>query len=200
MAHFLLIGGTGVGKSSTINALTPRRMAKVGFGSEPQTQSLMGYGASGNVLWDSPGLGDGVDEDMRHISLIKDLITNNNHYRIQHLLLIIEANKRDYGTVYKIIEQIAKPNYDNHISILMNQADQAMKGTHWNSEMNEPSPKLLDFLHEQANSTKERIIKNTGISVSTPIFYSATTGFGITAINEHLQNLSLQYKYGCMHE
>ena len=196
MTHFLVIGGTGVGKSSTINVLTGKNLAKVGYGSEPQTQKLMGYGAKGYVLWDTPGLGEGLNEDMRHIRLIKELITNNAAYRIQHLLVIVEANKRDYGTVYKVIEEIAKPRYALHISILMNQADQAMKGRNWDGINNLPTSALLSFLNEQALSTQERIMRNTGVKVATPVFYSAATGYGVDTLDQHLKQLSLEYKNG----
>lgn len=194
MAHFLMIGGTGVGKSSTINALTQKTMAKVGYGSEPQTQRLMGYGGRGYALWDSPGLGEGVNEDIRHIRAINDLIVNNPSYKIHHLLLIIEANKKDLGTVYKVIEEIAKPRFSQRVTVLMNQADQAMRGRFWNAAANEPLPELMAYLQEQAKSTQKRITDNTGISVNLPLFYSASTGYGVSFLHEYLVNLSCEYK------
>jgi len=189
-----MIGGTGVGKSSSINALTGKKMAKVGYGSEPKTQKLMGYGAQGYVLWDSPGIGEGVDEDLHHIRSINKLITQNPRYRIKHLLLIIEANKRDFGTVYKVIEEIVNPSYKNHLTFLMNQADQAMKGREWNHDMNGPTPRLFDYLTDQARSTCDRICQNTGINIPKPLFYSATTGYGVDYVHQYLQRLSNEYK------
>lgn len=194
MAHILIIGGTGVGKSSTINALSNKTMAKVGFSAEPKTQRLMGYRVRDYVLWDSPGLGEGVNEDIRHIRSINELIAHHRGHKIQHLLLIVEANKRDFGTVYKVIDEIAKPQFSQQVAVVMNQADQAMKGRGWNANMNEPDPELLAYLNEQAKSVRQRIIENTGISISTPLFYSASTGYGVSSLNDYLVKLSRECK------
>ncbi len=39
----LLVGATGVGKSSTINALFGNKIAKVGEGCDPETQNMMWF-------------------------------------------------------------------------------------------------------------------------------------------------------------
>lgn len=194
MMHFLLAGGTGVGKSSTINALKHRTSAKVGYGSEPQTQTLMGYGADGYVLWDSPGLGEGVKQDQLHVDKIKQLIFRNHSHCIRHLLLIIEANKRDFGTVYKVIDSLVRPKFEKNVTVLMNQADQAMKGQNWSAEANAPKPALADFLRDQALSIQERIKSNTGLSIPLPIVYSAYTGYGVPELHEYLKALSCSYR------
>lgn len=191
MKHFLLIGGTGVGKSSTINALARKEnMAKIGYGSEPKTQKLMGYKANGYVLWDTPGLGEGIVEDERHIGSIIDLVSNSSKYQIHHVLLVIEANKRDFGGVYKVIDKLVRSRHENKFSVLMNQADQAMKGQNWNAEDELPTPTLLSFLEEQSVSAKERIVKNTGVTVSTPKYYSALKGYNVPEIHEYIVALS----------
>ncbi len=191
MKHFLLIGGTGVGKSSTINALAQKNnMAKVGYGSEPKTQKLMGYRARGYVLWDTPGLGEGISEDERHINNIVSLSVDNPKYQIDHVFLVIEAKKRDFGGVYKVIENLIRSRHEDNFSVLMNQADQAMKGQNWNAEENLPKPKLLEFLKEQAVSAKSRIMRNTGVVVSIPEFYSALTGYKVSEVHEHIVAIS----------
>ena len=194
MEHFLILGGTGVGKSSTINALTQKNMAKVGYGSEPKTQTLMGYRAKSCVLWDTPGLGEGISEDAEHVKMIDNLIKRQSKYNFTHVFLIIEANKRDFGTVYKVFDEIVSPKFPNDVTVLINQADRALNGRFWDSERNEPAPELLQHLDQKAKSTQKRIKENTGISVPMPIFYSASTGYGLTRVNELLEVLSRRYK------
>lgn len=61
---FMLIGRTGVGKSSTINSLMGEKVAEVGD-SEPTTFQVSPYrlrkGGVDFIIWDTPGLCDALD-------------------------------------------------------------------------------------------------------------------------------------------
>ena len=57
----LVVGGTGAGKSSTINALFGSEVAKVGRYSDPETMEISSMELNKLMrFWDSPGLGDNV--------------------------------------------------------------------------------------------------------------------------------------------
>ncbi|EMS7709602.1 Flp pilus assembly complex ATPase component TadA, partial [Vibrio cholerae] len=71
--NILITGSTGSGKSSTINALFDMTVAQVGIDSDPHTESVQCYHLNNLVLWDTPGLGDGIDEDKKHVQAIKQL-------------------------------------------------------------------------------------------------------------------------------
>lgn len=58
----------------------------------------------------------------------------------------------------------------------------------------ETQPQLMAFLQEQAKSTQKRITVNTGMSVNHPLFYSASTGYGVSSLHEYLVTLSREYK------
>ncbi len=64
--NLMITGATGCGKSSTINAMFNREIAKVGEGADPETMSIEKYEYGNLILWDSPGLGDGKENDIRH--------------------------------------------------------------------------------------------------------------------------------------
>ena len=176
--NILITGATGCGKSSTINALFNAEKAKVGQGVNPETMDIAKYELNNIVLFDSPGLGDGKEADLRHAKgITAKLIEHdkNGDPLIDLVLVILDGSSRDLGTSFQLIENVIIPNLGSDKSrllIAINQADMAMKGRGWNHEENRPEPVLVNFLEEKVTSTKERIKVNTGVDVE-PIYYSA---------------------------
>ena len=134
--NVLITGATGCGKSSTINALFGTEKAKVGTTSNPETQAIDCYELSPNfTLWDSPGLGDGVEKDRQHAKGITKLLTEkdeNGSLKIDAVLVILDGGSRDLGTSYQLINEVIAPclHEDDHNRLIIgiNQADMAMKG------------------------------------------------------------------------
>lgn len=76
-----LVGATGVGKSSTLNALFGSDVVEVGKGSQPQTQIVADYRVGQSLrLYDTAGFGDGKEADERHaknlVFLLRDTCTS----------------------------------------------------------------------------------------------------------------------------
>ena len=168
--------GVGTGKSSTINALFNTEKAKVGVGTDPETMEITRYELDNLVLWDSPSLGDGKEADDRHAKNIKNKLyekDENGNLLIDLVLVILDGSTRDLGTSYELINQVIIPhlgeNKEGRILIAINQADAAMKGRYWDSANNKPEPPLQKFLDEKAESVKRRIKEATGLEVS-PIY------------------------------
>lgn len=179
--NIMITGGTGVGKSSTINALFDANVAKVGVGSSPETMDIKKYELKNLILWDSPGLGDGKEADARHsrniINKLQERDTNGNAL-IDLVLVILDGSTRDYGTSFSLINEVIIPNLGNsadkknRILVAINQCDVAMKGKYWNYSQNKPEPKLEEFLNEKVENVHRRIKESTGVDVE-PIYYSA---------------------------
>lgn len=190
----MVTGVTGAGKSTTLNSLFQKEIAVVGKGVDPETMMLDSYSLNNSFrLWDTPGLGDGVQSDMEHSKkiidlLYKDYYKDNNQYGfIDMVLIIIEGSNRDMGTSYKLLNEIIVPNFQkDRILVAVNQADMAMKGRYWNKEENRPKEKLKNFLEEQVISIQKRVKEATGVDIIKPIYYSAEYNYNIDKLMDLL--------------
>ena len=191
--NIMLIGATGCGKSSTINALfscdrqIPAdgatfplvEIAKVGTHAEPETKDIEKYFIGNLTLWDTPGLGDSEERDQEHTDQISELLDESDAdgtgKLIDLVLVILDGSSKDLGTAYRVLKDIVVPKIGDPCRILvaLNQADIAMKtGQHWNYEKNEPDNTLLAYLEEKATSIQARILADCGLDI-TPVYYCA---------------------------
>lgn len=177
--NLMITGCTGCGKSSTINALFNAEKARVGTGPNPETMDVQCYELDNLILWDTPGLGDGVEADERHKKKIRELLAETNEKGqkvIDLVLVIIDGSNKDMGTPINLINNVIIPNLGNkpekRILIAINKADAANSGRGWDHEKYCPNSKLKEFLDEKAVSVRNRIKKDTGVDVET-IYYSA---------------------------
>lgn len=192
--NIMLVGSTGSGKSSTINALFDMNVAKVGEGVDPETQSIAKFELDNLTVWDTPGLGDGIERDEEIIDEIllklqeKD---ENDKQLIDMVVMILDASTKDLGTYYKLINDVLIPEFGSsakkRILIALNQSDIAMKGTHWNEEANEPDTVLEAFLAKKAESVRNRIKENTGLDIK-PVCYCA--GYSENGVQRKPYNLT----------
>ena len=175
--NIMIVGGTGVGKSSTINALFDVTDARVGVGVDPETISIDRYEMGNLILWDTPGLGHGLKEDKKHrkniVEKLTETVSDSDHLLIDLVLVIVDASNRDMGTSYELIDLIINSYaHKDRIIIALNQADMAMKGRFWNSDENRPEPQLVEFLNNKVESIKRRIKNTNGLDIE-PVYYSA---------------------------
>jgi len=183
----MVTGVTGAGKSTTLNSLFQKEVAKVGKGVDPETMKLDTYSLNDYFrLWDTPGLGDGKEKDKEHSKKLIDLLykdyqkDNSTYGFIDLVLVIIEGSNRDMGTTYKLLNEIIVPNFQKaRVLVAINQADVAMKGRYWNYQKNKPEAKLKNFLEEQVNSIQRRVKEATGVNIIKPIYYSAEYNYNI---------------------
>jgi len=187
----MVTGVTGAGKSTTLNALFEKEVAKVGKGVDPETMELDSYKLNNSFrLWDTPGLGDGKEADKIHSKKLVDLLYKDygdNNGFIDLVLVIIEGSNRDMGTTYKLLNEIIVPNFQKErILVAINQADIAMSGRYWDYTNNKPLEKLKNFLDQKANSIQQRVKEATGIDIIKPVYYSAEYNYNIEKLLDML--------------
>lgn len=184
--NIMLVGATGVGKSSTINSIFNMNVAKVGDRVDPETSTIQKFEIDNITLWDTPGLGDSPENDKRYAGEIAHALKErdeNGDLLIDEVVVLIDGSNRDMGTAYGVIENIIAPliGDSKRIVIAINQCDMAMKGRGWNYDLSLPEPPLVNFLDAKVRSVKARIAESTGIETE-PIYYSALYHYNISKL------------------
>lgn len=193
----LLVGGTGTGKSTTLNALFGTTVAKVGAGVNPETKNITSYQLHKYLRFhDSAGLGDGKAADIAHAKNISEelqetcSIDGKSYGYIDLVIVLLDGSSRDLGTAFRLLESVVLKAIDpQRVLVAINQADIAMSGRHWNSQTNQPEQALIDFLEEQAQSVQRRIKESTGLMIRKPVYFSAQCNYNV----ESLINQIIEY-------
>lgn len=192
----LLVGATGVGKSSTLNALFGEDMAKVGEGVDPETMLVQKYRVHDYLrFWDSPGLGDGAAQDQEHAKKLTDILNKTYTHSdgvwgfIDLVMVVLDGGSRDMGTTYRLLEQVILKNIaPGRVLVVVNQADMAMSGRYWDSSAHCPQGELRDFLEEKTASVQKRLLEATGMKIQTPVYYSATENYRLDKVMDAIIN------------
>ena len=175
--NILMLGATGAGKSSTINALFDAEVAEIGVTPDPETSQIEKFELGHLVLWDSPGFGDNIETDKKNASKLAKLLKRKNDEKlplINIILVVVDASSKDLGSTYLLLENIIIPHLQKGTSVIvgLNQADMAMKGRHWDKKLNVPDKELQNFLEEKSRSVKNRMHESTNIDLEV-VYYAA---------------------------
>lgn len=189
----VFIGASGTGKSSTINMLLGRKVARVGD-VEPETNSIQAYQLTDAVrIWDTPGYGDSAQKDSVYFDSLKKLLKRQCHviglgdsvvYLIDIVVLIIDAQSRDLGTVTRIIDILKSIQFPaRRIILVANRVDL----------IHSKKERLSGSMSKRGGILQRRIREETGYSLNKPIFFSASTTENIEKI---IAEIARRSKFG----
>lgn len=140
-----IVGLTGVGKSSTINALfnAGREINDVVACTKEATEvkgNVTEYtGSKGSVIvYDMPGLGEGIEEDMQHLETYRKVLPN-----VDVVVWTISAGDRkmkpEQEALIMLKETFGK-EFINKLVVVINKADITAPGEmSWRKDLNMPS-------------------------------------------------------------
>ena len=110
--NLMLVGVTGSGKSSTVNAMFDMNVAKVGMGVDPETIGIEKYELGNLTIWDTPGLGDSLEQDKEHVRQIVTKLSEtdeNGALLIDMVLVVLDASSKDLTVSYDVINNTLIP-------------------------------------------------------------------------------------------
>ena len=169
--QIVLIGKTGVGKSSTINKLfDPKPNLPIDH-VEPATVSIevltLSLGERGDlIIVDCPGLGDSSQADKRNMLAFKELLAQSDV-----AVWILKADDKTLGIDISFVKKILPKNIKDRLVVGINQIDNMQPGE-WNIEFNVPSQE-----QEESIKRKEEVVRTKfneiGIEPFSIVSYSA---------------------------
>lgn len=173
-----IIGPTGVGKSSTINALfktdlpvhdaIPGTLSPTKLTVQPETV----FGEKGEIiLYDMPGIGQDIDDDDNYKKMYTQILA-----QCDVAVWILSANERRIKEDQEVIRDVvAKANNDivERLVIGMNKVDLLEPG-HWDDRINLPSKRQEETMRERITYVQMRLTKVCpGLTTDRIIAYSA---------------------------
>jgi hypothetical protein len=180
-----VIGETGVGKTSTINALFNTNLPVSHFGSCTQQAEIIKVSTPKGELEiiDMPGLWAGEAETIRHWQTYREIIP-----KVDSVIWIISAGDRaleGMQNALKTISQFSDRNIIDRVAFGINKCEH-MHPEDWNSNNNLPSLEQVDNLNRFSVTVKNAINEAFPSWTGNIIWYSAKKQFRLDELLEQM--------------
>lgn len=181
-----VIGESGVGKTSTINALFKTNLPISHFGSCTQNAEVVKTTTPSGVpieIIDMPGLWAGEAETQKHWETYKQVLPG-----VDCAIWIISAGDRalqGMQNALKIISTFLEPDIVNHIVFGVNKSEH-MHPEDWNNSINLPSLEQQQNLQMFCRTVKNAILEKFPNWAGKIICYSAKKQFRLDELLEQM--------------
>jgi uncharacterized protein len=176
--QIVLIGKTGVGKSSTLNKLFNPQPNLLVDHVEPATLEILklSLGARGElIVVDSPGLGVSEAADRRNMAAYRGILAESDV-----AVWIIKADDRALGIDSSFITQVLPEKLHNRLVVGINQIDK-IEPAKWSEEFNLPS-KEQEISIKRKEEYVLKAFKGEGIEPLSLVSYSAFRNYRLTKL------------------
>jgi GTPase SAR1 family protein len=124
---FLLLGQTGVGKSTLIKILSGNESCKIGHGKKSETQNIQSYECCYEKfnfnLIDTPGYDDSNGNDPKNYAHIRQVL-GSGKYKIKGIILLLSFQEARFGESHrkgleKIVNLFPLDNFWDYITVVI---------------------------------------------------------------------------------
>jgi uncharacterized protein len=169
-----VIGKSGVGKSTTINALfnLDEKISHVGAGTiiEAERTVVLPNEVKLKIV-DMPGLGEDIDRDKEYELIYRRILPTADL-----VLYVVQADLKALSMDQRILREIVCPimeDVKDRLVIGLNQVDKIGPGN-WNEKFNWPSPEQEESIDRKCKDIRHKLKREVRIGVDQIEYYSAT--------------------------
>jgi predicted GTPase len=172
-----LIGETGVGKSSTINALFNAGRETSHTHACTTTDGEFHYrGSKGDVtVVDMPGVGEGIDEDELHLKTYRRVIPG-----CDVTLWVLKADSRAVSHVQRVLDLLVHESVldPKRLVIGLNQIDLLQPGA-WDTRINQPSEEQDATILARTADVQKKLRRVCDLPADRVVPYSALKNYAL---------------------
>lgn len=168
-----IIGKSGVGKSTTINALfgLDEKVSHTTHGTTEASKQIIELPQGGKLeVIDMPGLGEDIELDEEYAKIYEQTLP-----KADVVVYIIQGNLKALTEDQKILRDIVEKvmvNLKSRLVVGLNQVDKIGPGT-WNTKFNYPSSEQEDNINRRCQDIQKKLSSALAIKVEQVEYYSA---------------------------
>ncbi len=170
-----LIGETGVGKSSTINALfNAGRPVSHTQACTQEADENRYTGSKGEVVVvDMPGIGEDIEADKIHLDTYRRVLPT-----VDVVLWVLKADNRAMTNIQQVLKVLADEKIlePMHLVIGLNQVDLVQPGE-WNATINMPSLEQEASILGRTRDIEQKLRRACALPADRVVSYSATKAY-----------------------